>query len=262
MPADYKVLLLGHSGLTYSDSGPPGMHASLLKAELQRQAPAIDWQCAVMPVAPVRNMAAKVAEAVEQEKPDVVFLAPAGTYFTYDYVVVRLRRMAPRLYDRAMRLSRTLKRWAGEGFEGSPSPRGWVFRGPRWLGARLLGTAPLLDVEHAIENTSAALGYLIKRENLVTILKLPTMSSELTGERAAAAGRRLDQYQAAMRAMCRDHHVPCYELREAYGAAGQTLSKGRDGAHWPLEVRKWEASYLAGLILKSLAVEDRAAVTV
>jgi hypothetical protein len=155
-----------------------------------------------------------------------------------------------------------MKRWAGGGFEGSRSPRGWIFRGPRWLTARLLGMDTHMKVEHAIENTSAALAYLVKREDLLTILKLPTISTELAGARLVACRARLEKYHSAMRAKCHEHHVPCYELREAYGEEGRTLAKGRDGTHWPLDTRKWEAAYLADLVLKSLHIEATATVTV
>jgi hypothetical protein len=258
MAKSYKVLLLGSSGLTHTDSGPSGAPSALLAAELKHRAPGVEWVCDAATVAPTRNMADRVAAVVERERPDVVLLAPAGTYFTYDYVVVRLRRIAPRLYDRALWLSRRMKRWAGGGFEGSKSPRGWIFRLPRWLGARLLGMEPHMKVEHAIENTSEALGYLVKQEDVVTLFKLPTISTELSGKRAAEAGLRLNQFHSAMESRCRAHHVPCYELREAYGTEGANLAKGRDGAHWPLEIRKWEAGYLAGLILESLGIEEQA----
>ena len=117
-----------------------------------------------------------------------------------------------------------------------------------------------MKVEHAIANNSEALRWLVKRENVVTICKLPTMSSELPPNRAAVYGRRLRQFQDAIRRLCNDHHVPCYELREAMGEAGKTAQKGRDGAHWGPEIRRWEAAYLAELILSHVDSEAGAAI--
>jgi hypothetical protein len=250
-----KVLLLGSSGVNYSDTGPANSLTNLLAAELSRRAPHVTWTCECENIRPFSDMPERVQQAVEREQPDVVYLAPAASYFTYAFVVLRLRRLAPRLYKPAVALSRHMRRLAGGGLEGSPSPRGWLFRGPHWLAERLLGTEPSIGVDDAIENVSASLRYLVKQESLVTLFKVPTMSTDLPADRSAVYGRRLDRFQRALSAVCEERRMPYYELRQAAAAAGMPIERGGDGLHWTLETRKWEAGLLAGLILQHLGLE-------
>lgn len=259
MARRHKVLLIGSSGVTFSESGPADTLAGLLERELTRRAPEAEWECLCFEASPTRNMADVVSATVEREAGDVVLLAPASSYFTYEYVVVRLRRISPRLYARTVAWTTWLKRMAGGGLEGSASPRGWLFRAPRWVGARVLGMEPRMKVEYAIENTTAALRWLVKQESVVTLVKLPTTSFELAGPRASVYLGRLNQFNDALHATCREHHVPCYELREAIGEAGAEARKGSDGSHWPIEVRRWDAGYLAGLVIEQLQLDNRQA---
>ena len=72
-------------------------------------------------------------------------------------------------------------------------------------------------------------------------------------DRAAVYQARVDQFTKALTALCDEHSIPHYGLREAAAGAGFEVDRTGDGLHAALETRVWEASFLAGLILERLA---------
>ena len=161
------VMLLGSSGMTWTDTGPSGTLPKLLEAELSRRVPGVVWLCDGVEIPPARNMAARVRAEVESHRPAVVVLGPSGSYYTYDSVIARVRRRWPRLFGLSKSLGEGLKAASGSGIQGSSSPRGLLFRAPQALAARVIGAEPYMKVEHAIANAREALEYAAAQEGLV-----------------------------------------------------------------------------------------------
>ena len=173
---EHRILLLGASGMLFTDTGPSGTLPALLVAELTRREPGIAWFCDAVEIPPARNMPDRVTAALDAHHPDVVVLSASSSYFTYEYVSATVRRRWPKLFSLVSDVSTGLREASGGGFEGGRSARGWLFRAPRWLGRRLIGAEPFMKVENAIENTRASIDVVTARGGIVTIFKHPTMS--------------------------------------------------------------------------------------
>jgi len=247
------VLLLGSSGMVYTDTGSDGSLPNLLAAELTQRTPSATWIGCAVEIPPARDMASRVAEAVQKHRPDAVVLATSASYVTYDYIVARVRRRWPRLFGAVRALSSGLKALSGPGFEGSSTARGWLFRAPRWFALQVVGEEPYMRVAHAGSNVRAALDYLADQAGLVTICKLPTMSAEVSQRKERVYQERLREFQSAMRETCEERGIPFYELREAMAADGKQEERVSDGLHSSLATRRWDAAFMAELILEGLS---------
>jgi len=249
------ILLLGASGVVFTDTGPSGSLASLLAAELSRRSPERDWTAAAREIPPARDMPDRVRAAVAAGRPDAVVLAVSASYFTYEYVSARVRRRWPLLYRLARSIGDALRSASGGGFEGSASARGWLFRLPRTAARAVVGAEPYMKVENAIANSRASLAFLVEEARLPVLFKLPTMSRELEPAVAARYEARRQQYNAAIRDTCARYGVLCYDLREVMAAEGKEDERVADGLHSTLATRRWEANFLAGLILDRVPVD-------
>ena len=250
-----KVLLAGSSGMTFSTTGAEDSLVALLAAALNRQAPSYTWLVEGRQIRPRDDISSRLASAVAEVRPDVVVFGPACSYFTYDYVIVRLRRFSPALYRRAISWSARLRRLAGGGIEGAESPRGWLFRVPRALAAKLLGVAPYMPVDEAVASAGEAVHYLARQETIVTVGKVPSMAGRFDPKRMALYTRRLQEFQRAFESICEKHRVPWYGRERAAEELGVRLERGEDGHHLTLESRRWEADYTASVILKALHLD-------
>jgi hypothetical protein len=94
------------------------------------------------------SMAARIEARLERDGvPDAFALLVGEMHFTRDYVAYRVRERWPRLYKPVVRIAQALTDLGGGGPAGAPCPRGWLFRGPRWLATKLVGVAPDVRVE-------------------------------------------------------------------------------------------------------------------
>jgi len=250
--------MLGSSGVTYSDTGPAGTLPNLLRAELTERRPDATWVVEAEEIPPARDMPDRVAAAVEAHRPDVVVAMMASNYFTYDSVSARVRRRWPALFRATRALSARVKLVAGGGVEGSASPRGWLFRGPRWLASRLVGAEPYMKLDNATDNSRLALEYLGGLPDIVAVCKLPATSRDVTLERRQVNEERVARFHAAMIDTCDRHSIRYYELLQALSAAGLEHKRTKDGLHPTLETRGAEAWIQADLVLQGLEVATSA----
>jgi hypothetical protein len=235
--------------MLFSDTGPSGVMSSLLRAELDTGAPACEWTCESVEIPPARDMPERVAAAVDEKKPAAVVMSFSASYFTYDFVIARVRRRWPRLYGLTQALTRELRDAAGGGWSGGQSVRGLLYRAPRWLGARLIGAEPFMKVEHAAANACAALSYLAAREEIVVVCKLPAMQVRVPAADLSRYRARLEQFKQAVAATCAGNGISTYELEDALRRAGRNLGIVADGIHADLPTRKFDAGLMAGQIL-------------
>lgn len=247
-----RVLLLGSSGMVFTDTGPSGMLPNLLREELAGREPRIRWECEAAEVPPGRDMQARVAAAIDRDDVVAVVLAISASYFAYDYVVARVRRRWPRLYPLARRLAGEVKLASGGGFAGGSSVRGALFNGPRYLASRVLGAEPYMRLDHVIPNTIASLDTIARRQGIVAVCKLPSMNQGLAEAEAARYRPRVDQFDREVGAACQDLGVFVYDLQAAMAEAGLMEVRVDDGLHADLATRRWDAGFLAGVIVDRL----------
>jgi hypothetical protein len=253
-----NVLLLGASGMLFSDAGPEATLGALLQRELSSRRGEVDWRCFAEEIPPARDMAARVAAAVEHRPPAAVVLAISASYFTYDYVVARVRRRWPRLYPLARRLTGETQRVAGAGIQGSDSLRGELFRLPRRFATAVVGAEPYMKVEHAVENTVAALDVLRGLPGVITLCDLPRMNTRLPADDMARYRPRLQRFVEAVSAACKERSIYAYDLEQEMARAGLRAARVADGLHSDLPTRQWQAAFIADRILERLPRQEGA----
>ena len=65
----HTVLMLGSSGMVFTDTGPSGTLPKLLEAELSRRVPNSSWLCDSEEIPPARDLPRRVRAAVEARRP-------------------------------------------------------------------------------------------------------------------------------------------------------------------------------------------------
>jgi hypothetical protein len=248
-----KILMLGSSGITWTDRGPSGTLPNLVIAELSRRRPEVGWSSVAVEIPPAREMPERVAAAVQAHAPDVAVFAPASSYFTYDSVSARVRRKWPWLFRPSRSVADGLRGASGGGMQGGASARGWLFRAPRLAADRLIGAEPYMKVEHAIANVLGAIAVLTARPGLAIVCKLPRISTDLPPEKLAIYKARLDEFLDALKQRCDEDGISYYSIADAAWAAGGEPERVGDGLHASLATRTADADFMAGLILEALA---------
>jgi hypothetical protein len=248
-----KILMLGSSGVTWTDTDPSGTLPNLVIAELARSSPDFAWTAVAVEIPPSREMPERVAAAVRAHTPDVVVFAAASSYFTYDSVSARVRHKWPWLFRPSRSVADGLRGASGGGIQGGGSARGWLFRAPRLVAERLIGAEPYMKVEHATANTLAALTVLEEQPGLAWVCKLPVMSTDLPQEKLAVYKARLDPFLDAIKQACDRCSIAYYTIDDAARAAGAEPERVADGLHASLATRIAEAGFMAALILEALA---------
>jgi hypothetical protein len=172
-------------------------------------------------------------------------------HFTREYVVYKIRDRWPRFYRAAVSISRVLNSIAGGGPEGASSLRGWLFQGPRGLAAKLIGTAPDVAVEIAVDLARQTIDTLLRQEGTQVVYSFPNQSfpPNIPG---AEANRRRRFYFDAMSAYCRERMIPTVNPAELARQSGETLRLSADGWHEDAAGREVMARLYARSILQAL----------
>jgi hypothetical protein len=242
------LLILGTSNLTYAEASPSDSLLSMVEERLAASGSQA-WQIVLEPLQPGRSMAERAAECTRRHEPDAVLLHLAAAPFAFEFVTNRVRRRWPRAYSGALRLSQTLKTLAG-GLETNKrrSPRRLVYLGPEWLALRLIGGEVSIPVEHAIENTRAALEALARFEDIDVLCRLPVGQQPAPRARTQRMEARLRLYNSAVAATCRLHNIAVVDVLARFTEAGRRITYARDGIHCDLRMREYEAGILASEI--------------
>jgi len=250
----YKLLVLGSSDITFTDTGEAGTVPAKIKAELRRRFPATTWDLDSALLYPTERMAEFAASHIDRFQPDAIFLSMGTNTFVERSVVHSLRRRLPILYPIASRLSRTAKAIGGGRAEGSPGPWGVLFRAPRSLGRLVLGTAPLIDPEVALKATAETFEMLAGR-GLPVAVRLAEGNVQQSEQRASAQ-LMTARYNDAVREMCRRSGFTAFRLSEEMGSG---YSRTPDGLHTDEATRAYEASRAADVIAAGLGLISGAA---
>ena len=165
------------------------------------------WQCDATVLYLSPNMAARVRDVTERERPDVVFLRPPDMQILQDYVVYSVRERWPALYRTSVRLSAWLIDLAGGGPQGAPWFRGWLFRAPRWLMSKVVGVAPAMRVPDAVACVRETLDALSRLEDVTVVYSLP-MSTVPPNISIDEARRRRNEFASGVKAYRADNASP------------------------------------------------------
>jgi hypothetical protein len=248
-PASVKVLLLSTSTTFFTEGDPSQTLLALLERELREKYPGDDWLCEgdLLYVGP--TMARRANTCVERRNPDVVIVRPTGQSFIRDEVIYAIRNRWPRLYRPAVRLSEIVRKLGGGRRHGDDGPRGWLFRWPRALSAKIIGVAP----EHTVEQ---AAGYVIETlDSLAQVEDLQFICHATVGQAApdipmAEHIRRRDYFIDAVRAHCSARRIPFSSVAEALAAKGIGLDYTNDQWHGGLAYRQTDAEAMASQVAK------------
>ena len=245
-----SVLILGSSNVNFSHDG---RHLSGLVQGRLNAAGHVDWTVWAEIAHPSRSMAKSAVRLADEHEADVVVVAIAAFPFTYEFVVNRVRRRWPVLYRPVLALSQTMKRVAGGESEPQTSPRSLIYRIPEAVALRLIGGETSITVEHAIENTTAALEALAQLEDTAVIVRLPVGGMRASRARAARYEERLSRFRSAISEVCRHRHMPVVDVAAELRFAGKSRGHGFDGIHLDHETRNFEAELLARAILAAVS---------
>lgn len=245
----YKILILGSSAYTYTESDPKEAFPALLEGHLSSLLPEIDWKCDSEIVYTTLTMPPRVRRMVHQYEPDIVVLKVSSMHFARSDVINVLRRKAPFLF----RPARSFAQWlrdvvGGGGPRGAETPRGWLYRAPRWVVERLIGSEPTITVEDAIEVIGDTVDELLKIEDLHVLVGIPSDSSR-RGE--TEAGRKRS-FRGGIVQLLADRRLPYYISSNVRKAKGLERKIGPDGWHSVLENRTFNARTMAEALAYSL----------
>jgi len=256
MSEERSVLLLGHSSVSYAETGPGDSICDRTEAELNRLAPGLAWHCRTDLLYMTPTMAARVETRLNRDSlPDAVVLLIGEMHFTRDYVVYRVRERWPRLFRGAVRIAQALTDLGGGGPEGAPSPRGWLFRGPRWLAAKLVGVAPDVRVEEAVALTKQTLDAFLRHEGMQVVFFFSHQAFPANVPDAEAARRR-DLYIREISAYCGERMIPAVEQASLLRETGRQINLAADGWHEDADGRQLQASLFAQAVLQALEGEE------
>jgi hypothetical protein len=246
-----SVHIFGPSTLSSGDQGEGRSLLDLTRKALDEVAPEVEWDCraSVLYVAP--GMEERLERTLTVEGvPDVVVLRFPQNQYMSDYVVYRVRELWPGLFRGSVRIAAFLIRLAGGGPEGAPSWRGMVFRAPRWLLAKVMGVAPAVRVEKAVEYATASIDSILRMEDVHLAYMMPTQTVR-PNISAAEAQRRREYFVEKVSAYCDRHNVPWLDPAGVYREAGRVRGLAGDRWHSTVDDRVFDASILAQVITQS-----------
>ena len=244
--AERSVLLLGSSRLNYVEGDPSGSLTALLSAALGERAVSVTWRVEGRPLFYGPRMPEVARRHWETTRADFVVVDLGSNAFADDVPIARIRRRWPRLYPFARRMAERFKVMAGGGQVASP--RGWLFRFPRWLVLRLVGAEPEVEMEAATAATLATLDQLLRLEDPVVICSFGFMP-EPSGPRARAVYRsRVQPFTRRVLEYCREHHVAVYDRLEALAEAGRPAGRSVDRNYVDRATREFDAAKLAEMV--------------
>jgi hypothetical protein len=254
-----NVLIMGSSSVTYGESTDESTLPGLTQKLLRRERPEIEWTCVSERLFQGPTMSDRALKLVERRQPDVAVLYLQKSQFQVRKVVFRIRNRWPAFYDRAQSLALLLKGWAGGGSYGSAGARGWIFRAPAFLAAKVIGADPDIWVDDAIRYTKETIEALARSEDLTLIVKMPKETS--TSPRTAEQLEWAERYRQAVVARCQARRIPAYTHVDNRPPVKRPWLRrsAPDGIHSPIDTREDHAETLAAQVLAALAGRSTAA---
>lgn len=246
------ILLLGTSNLRYADTGPGTSVADMLEAGLAGCGEGGTWTCEVRPCFYGPRMAEIADKHCTDVEPRVVYLRLVGNLFLDRAPIAVVRRRWPRFYPAARRVADRLKRISGG--HKLNTPRGALYRLPRWLMAAVIGAETEVNPEDALRWTRETLAKLARREDAHVVCGFSVHVGDESRDDAAYMAR-LEGFKDALRAACESHHIPLFDREVEMERAGIFDRRAMDEAYAGLSTRRFEAHRLAEVIVRETSHE-------
>jgi hypothetical protein len=248
-----KVLLLGPSTVTFSDTPSGPTLPSLLEAALRESEPDVAWRCAAEILYITPSMAKRARSLVEAQEPDLVVLRASGTAFLSDLAIYALRNRWPRSYRVAVRASAWLARIAGADRDGGSGPRSWVFRLPRAVAEAVAGRAPSVQPDEAAAIVQETLDALTAEESRQVLVYMASLNTN-RGLPPVEHDRRVAIYRAAVTRHCLDRRIPLFDPEVELGGDAPIYNYHEDQWHPLREYLEAESRLMAHEVLKAIGV--------
>lgn len=242
------VLLLGASNLTYSEDGRSLTLVALIEDEIGKRLPASNWRCEARPLFYGPRMVDAAEAQTKRIKPAAVVVSLLAWSFATGTPMGRIRARWPALYPSARAIADRLKKAAGG--TDVKTPRGWIFKAPRWLVLQLVGSEPEVDVNDAVRSSIETLDALVRLEGPLVICAISLFVTKTKRGEAEAVRRRLELFKTSLEDHCRLRHIALYDRTD------QSHNRSpADADYAGLETRRYEASLIAGLLASSFGSE-------
>ncbi len=252
-----KVLLLGSSVFTFSQSDEAGKVAAMVVAELSRTAPQVTWRCRGELLYETPQTAARALELTDRYEPDVVVF-DLGTYqFLHAAVMIRIRKRWPRLYPAVRYLSEHVNRLGENKLHGGTKTRGLIYRLPRRALLAFIGQEVQQTPQASLDYAFAAFDALLRKEQLALVCSMPKFYWDEPDMDWCRAQIRVAADGLA--AYCERRHVPRYDLGAELAVAGRAWGLVRDGVHYDRATAEFEAGLIAERVLEALDVRAASA---
>jgi hypothetical protein len=251
MTRTVDVLLLSTSTIHYTEGDPRHTLVALLEDALREKEPGVEWCCrgGLLYVTP--TMAERARRMVEEKRPQAAIVRPTGNAFMHDEVVSRIRERWPALYPLAMRLADFFRDLGGSKRRGADGLRGELFRIPRRLAVKLIGQAPRIRVERAVEYVQETLEALLPMEDVEVVCFTSVGNSE-TLLPPQEHERRKEYFLQTLEAYCRLRQIPFMRDNEIVREAGAGYVYGEDQWHSTLPFRQLDARAMADQVIRAL----------
>jgi hypothetical protein len=244
-----KLLIVGPSSLV-QEAAPGVLFKDLLIRDLETAAPG-RITCTEERLFFGTGMAPRLQDLLDRHDPGAVLLYLGSGPFELESVVEMIKAKWPSVYRPGLKLAIRLKGIAGGGLEGSPGPRGWLYRLPRRLSARLVGVDSMVSLDGAITSSIEAINVLCRREDVVPLVYFSAVSWPPTFTRALKLVGEFDQ---TVRAHCRRRGVPYWFRQEEMAKRGFVPQRGSDGIHGDHATYSFEAGMITELILREMEI--------
>jgi hypothetical protein len=228
--------------------------ANLMLAELQHLDPQSEWSAAGVQVFQGSGMTDRVRAAVEQHRPDVVFVRLGAYKLTHETVLWRVRDRWPKLYPAAKFVDARLKWLAGGPRDRADTPRPWVYTLPRRLAVKVLGAGVGGSIEETVTAATGALDYLLSLEDVFVYLWRSSSVENPKQREKPEFEENYALYWKRVLDYAERRHIPQFTSAEMRRLFGVERSKSVDGIHGSREYRAHQARFLAMKAIEALAV--------
>lgn len=251
MTSHLSVLLLGPSSVQFSESGEGSAMPALLSQALGQERPSREWTCQSRLLFFGEAMSRRALSLVEALRPDAVALMFSSVDFGDDFVSYRIRNRHPRLFPAFLAASRAWKAVSGGGPEGSPGPRGWLFRLPFRFTRWAVGADPAVPLPEAIRFAIETLDTLLRIESLGIVCRLTT-PIPFYEDRLEEHKRRVRVFNDSIGRYCSSHRIAHYDVWQILQGNGLGYGLADDRLHADFPTRRFDAQTMAQHLLPAL----------
>lgn len=244
------VLVAGASSVQFPPGSPLIALPNLLKLELESSTPGTVWDAPAALLYPTQSMPERAVALIDRFKPDALYFICSAVY-AEETVVHSVQRRWPRLYKPASTLAKLFEGPAGEPAQGSSSLRGLVFTAVRGAARRVMGVAPVVDLEDAIDITVRTFRAIAAVPNLSVACRLSAGGVRDLSQ-TPEIRRRVDEYNKAISTECVALGFTPLDVVAEMRQAGLTYTYEPDRIHGNLEARRFSARLAAAAILSDL----------